>query len=609
MADLQETLAGNAELTADKITSQWLDAFAEAAGDSDGGDIDRLFAADAWWRDLLALSWDFRTLHGREQIRAFLGGRGDQFRITQSAVAHSPEPQRIEREPGSEYIESFITFETVHGTGRGIVRLVADDDGVWRAWTLLLALQNLQGHPQARGATRPVRLPISAEARPGETWRSWRQRKSEFVDEEPAVLVLGSGHGGLMVAANLGMFGVPTLVIEKNPRVGDNWRNRYSSLVLHDPVWLDHLPGMPFPETWPVHTPKDKLGDWLEMYASAMELNVWTSTEVVGAAYDDDARQWAVSVRRADGAVRTVHPNHIVLATGVHGEPNIPEIPGRNDFRGQVVHSGAYTGAGTRTGMKAVVIGAGNSGHDIAEHLCASGADVTLVQRSSTYVMSQKSALSTLYEPLYHEGGPALADADLLLASFPYRLALQRSVRQTEIIAELDRELLDGLVSAGFHLDMGIGGAGAISKTLSGGGPGGYYMDVGCSQLIIDGKIKMTHAGVERFTTAGVAFDDGSELAADTVVLATGYKSMRETARRILGADSADRCGPVWGLNDEGELQGMWRNSGHPGLWFMGGSVYIARFYSHYLSLQIHAIEQKVAQHPVDPVRFSEAAS
>jgi cation diffusion facilitator CzcD-associated flavoprotein CzcO len=248
--------------------------------------------------------------------------------------------------------------------------------------------------------------------------------------------------------------------------------------------------------------------------------------------------------------------------------------------------------------MKAVVIGAGNSGHDIAEHLCTSGADVTLVQRSSTYVMTQKSALSTLYEPLFHEGGPALADADLLLASFPYRLALQRSVHQTAIMAELDRELLDGLISAGFRLDMGIDGAGAISKTLSASGPGGYYLDVGCSQLIVDGKIKITHARVERFTAAGVAFDDGSELAADIVVLATGYKSMRETARRILGADAADQCGPVWGLNDEGELQGMWRNSGHPGLWFMGGSLYIARFYSRYLALQIHAIEQKAIPHP-----------
>jgi len=81
-------------------------------------------------------------------------------------------------------------------------------------------------------------------------------------------------------------------------------------------------------------------------------------------------------------------------------------------------------------------------------------------------------------------------------------------------------------------------------------------------------------------------------------VFATGYKNMRESARRLFGNEVAHRCGPLWGLNSEGEINSMWRNSGHPGFWFMGGPLYIARFYSRYLALQIQAVERGIFTHP-----------
>ena len=579
---------------ATSIAGQWLRDFTRAMDSVDLGAVELLFLSDGWWRDLLSVTWDFRTLHGMEAIQE-IAKCGTDAGLTKFALTKGKTPQVVSRDPSPESIEAFFDFETRVGQGRGVVRLTLDVDGMWKAWTLLTTLQDLHGHEQARRTHRPAHVPENG-ASPGDNWSDWRQRASEFTQSEPQVVVVGSGHGGLAVAANLSLFGIDTLIIEQNARIGDNWRMRYHSLVLHDPIWADHLPYLPFPESWPVHTPKDKLADWLELYAVAMDLNFWTGTQILDSSYDDARNVWTLQVRRSDGTVRTLHPAHVVLATGVHGETQVPQFEGMKNFGGRLLHSSEYTGGDLSPGTRAIVVGAGNSGHDIAEDLHRSGADVTLIQRSSTYVMTQKNGLPTLFGSLFYEGGPPVEDADLLGASFPYSLALERAVHQTRVIADMDRDLLEGLKRAGFRTDLGINGGGGLSKILF--GPGSYYLDVGCSQLIADGKVKVAHASVERLTETGIIFDDGARLDADIVVFATGYKSMRETARRLFGDELADRCDPLWGLNSEGEINSMWRNSGHPGFWFMGGPLYIARFYSRYLALQIQALERGIFIHP-----------
>ena len=102
----------------------------------------------------------------------------------------------------------------------------------------------------------------------------------------------------LALGARRRQHGVPALIVEKNARPGDSWRKRYKSLCLHDPVWYDHLPYIKFPENWPVFSPKDKIGDWLEMYAKVMELNFWGAAEAKRASYDATTQTWAVEVER-----------------------------------------------------------------------------------------------------------------------------------------------------------------------------------------------------------------------------------------------------------------------------------------------------------------------
>ncbi len=370
-------------------------------------------------------------------------------------------------------------------------------------------------------------------------------------------------------------------------RIGDNWRKRYHSLTLHNEVHVNHLPYLPFPPTWPTYIPKDMLANWFEAYVDAMELNFWTGTELTGGSYDEQRRQWSVTLRRSDGSERVMHPRHLIFATGVSSIPYTPDLPGLDAFAGTVVHSGDFKNAAQWKGRKALVLGSGTSGHDVAQELFSHGADVTLIQRSKTYVVSLAEAQSVY--AIYSEGIP-FEDCDLLAASFPYPV-LQRSYQlSTARGREVDKALLDALEKRGFRLHFGEDDTGFQMMYLRRGG--GYYFNVGCSDLIISGKIGLLqYADIDSFVAQGARLRDGRVLPADLLVLATGYKNQQETVRAYLGDAIADRIGPVWGFDDGGELRNMWRRTAQPGLWFTAGSLAQCRIFSRYLALQIKALE------------------
>ncbi|WP_181779400.1 flavin-containing monooxygenase [Pseudonocardia pini] len=579
MTDIAEPVRTSSQ--PEQLFRDWVDEFARALDSRDVDAVVRLFVDDGWWRDVVVLGWDLRTFHGAAALRGVLEERLALAGLTRFRLREGAEPTLVEASADTRWIQGFVEFDTGAGRGKGVVRLVPGIDGVWRAWTVMTALYELRGHELALADRRPVQ-----DRESGLTWAQRRQAAAAFEDE-PAVVVVGAGQSGLGIAAHLGLMGVRTLVLEKNPRVGDNWRNRYESLVLHDPVWADHFPFLPFPESWPVYTPKDKLADWMEGYAQTMELDVWTGAELLDSTYDDDTGRWTVRVRRPGGTERELHPAHVVLATGTLTEPNVPELPGAERYRGTLRHSSRHPGSDGWAGRKVVVVGACNSGQDIAKDLYEHDAEVTIVQRSPIYLMSQERGIPTLFAGLYEEGGPPTEDADLINLSLPIPLALQFGGETARAIGDLDRELLDGLTARGFQLDDGVSTGGLMGRALRRGG--GLVIDVGCSQLIVDGKIGLASGGVRELVETGVVLDDGTLLEADLVVLATGFANMRETARRLFGDAVADRCSPVWGLDDEGELNAIWRPSGHPGFWFTGGNLLLARIYSRYLAVQIAA--------------------
>ncbi|TVY17746.1 putative indole-3-pyruvate monooxygenase YUCCA1 [Lachnellula arida] len=601
IAEVPEISPANA-IDAHTVASKWISSINKTLNTSDFGEIPNLFLAGSYWRDQLCLSWNFHTLHGPEKIASILkdsktGSRIKWLDLDTSSALRSP-TAKLNDEGKVVEVQAFLTVVTDVGSGAGIVKLVPQK-GTWKAFTLFTFLKGIKGHEELVGKKRPVGVE-HGEHTSQKNWLDQRVDEGAFGEgDEPTVLILGAGQAGLTIAARLKMLGVKSLIIDRELNIGDNWRTRYHQLVLHDPIWFDHLPYLSFPETWPIFTPKDKLGDWFESYVKLLELNAWTQTSIKGSSWDDSTASWTVEVERIDNGkttTRTLHPKHVIQATGASGEANIPDIKGLSTFKGdRIVHSSKYTAAKPSHGKnkRAIIVGCCNSGHDIAQNYHENGYAVTMVQRSSTFVVSAEMNVAGLI-PLYCEGSPPTEDSDIMNFGVPNPVVKKAGIDATIVQQEeLDRELLEGLEKAGFNLDRGPDGAGLWIKYLQKGG--GYYIDVGCSQLIIDGKIKVKQGQeIAEILPNGIKFADDEILEADEIVLATGYLNMRTQCRRIFGSEVADRVKDVWGFDEEGETRTLWRKSGHPGFWFMAGNLALCRFYSRPLALQIKGLVEGI---------------
>ena len=582
-----------------KKLSDLLDTFGSALA---SGDIDTAvgcFQEDCYWRDLVTFTWNIRTMEGRDQIRAMLESQLDAARPSNWRIAEGEDATETDG-----LIEGWISFETGVARGYGHIRL---KNG--RIWTLLTTMAELKGHEEKAGFTRP----LGAKHGHGKDRKSWKEERDDEIAElgfsrQPYTVIIGGGQGGIALGARLRQLGVPTIIVERNERPGDSWRKRYKSLCLHDPVWYDHLPYLDFPKNWPVFAPKDKIGDWLEMYTNVMELNYWSSTTAKSAQYDEKAGEWTVVVERG-GKEITLRPKQLVLATGMSGKMNLPKFKGQDIFKGEQQHSSQHPGPEKYRGKKVVVIGSNNSAHDICAALWEGGADVTMVQRSSTHIVKSGTLMDIGLGPLYSEqavaNGMTTRKADLIFASLPYRIMHEFQIPLYEQMRERDKAFYDALEKVGFMHDWGDDGSGLFMKYLRRGS--GYYIDVGACDLVIDGSIKLKSgkgAAVQELTETGVKFADGTELPADLVVYATGYGSMNGWAADLISQEVADKVGKVWGLGSdttkdpgpwEGEQRNMWKPTQQEALWFHGGNLHQSRHYSQYLALQLKARQEGIA--------------
>ena len=575
--------------TSETIANHWLARFEKALAEPDDILLETLFHPDSHWRDVLALTWHIRTVSGLDAILRALKAHVARANPSDFRTdPHRTAPRLVTR-AGTNAFEAIFRFETDEGRGSGVLRLTPDasDGNTPKAWTLLTALDEIKGFEEQVGRSRPTGESYSRDFR-GPNWLDLRKSAAEYVERDPVVLVVGGGQAGLSIAARLTQLQVDTLIVDREQRIGDNWRNRYHALTLHNQVHVNHLPYMPFPPNWPAYLPKDKVAGWFESYVESMELNYWTATEFRGGTYNETEERWSVPLHRADGTKRELRPRHIVMATGVSGIPNLPDIPTLRNFGGKILHSSQYGDGEAWKGKSALVIGTGNSGHDIAQDLYSSGAKVTLVQRSPTLIVNIEPSAQLPYA-LYDEG-PPLEDCDLITMSIPLQLSRKSHRLLTEQARKLDKKLLDGLERVGFKLDFGEDGTGWQFKYLTRGG--GYYFNVGCSDLIVEGEIGLVQfSDITGFVAEGARTRTGDTLAADLIVLATGYKGQEVLVCKLFGEDVAARVGPIWGFGDEQELRNMFTRSAQSGLWFIAGSFAQCRIYSKYLALQIKACE------------------
>jgi cation diffusion facilitator CzcD-associated flavoprotein CzcO len=569
--------------------TRWLADFEKALSSSDKAALEGLFRPDAHWRDLVALTWRVKTVSGSSSLIQEITSHGHAAGARGFEIDSRRTPPRQVTRAGTKAIEAIFRFETDRVRGQGVLRLIPEGD-MYKCWTLLTAADEIKGYEESVGRRRPKGEAYSREFR-GPNWLDLRKQSISYADRDPAVLVVGGGHAGLSIAARLRQLNIDTLIVDRNKRVGDNWRNRYHALTLHNQVQVNHLPYMPFPPSWPTYIPKDKLANWFEAYAESMELDFWTATEFAGATCDSGV--WTVALRQPGGKTRTLRPRHIVMATGVSGIPHRPDIPSLKNFKGQVVHSHEYQEATDWSGRNTMVIGTGNSGHDIAQDLYSNGAHVTLVQRSPTLIVNIEPSAQLPYA-LYDEGIP-LEDCDLIAASMPMPVQKQAHRIMTAKGRQMDKPLLDALSRAGFKLDV-EDDTGWQFKYLTRGG--GYYFNVGCSELIVEGKIPVRQfSDIDTFVPEGARMRSGELIPAQLIVLATGYLGLEHLVRKLFGDAVADRVGPVWGIDEEQqELRNMWMRTGQPGLWFIAGSFAQCRIYSKYLALQIKAAEEGLIQ-------------
>jgi Flavin-binding monooxygenase-like len=585
----QQVIEKNAVQSERALVEQWLDKLNVALHSGSTASAAALFAADSHWRDVLAFTWSLTPSEGPEAIATLIVAKQATTKARGFAIAEGRKPPRQVTRTGLDLIEGIFQYETEIGRGFGVVRLMSSDPT--KAFQLLTNLDELKGHEEKIGKRRPTGAAYSRNFG-GTNWKDQRLASERYDDREPTALVVGGGQAGITVAAALNHLGVDTLVIDRLPRVGDCWRTRYHSLALHNPIEFNHLPYMPFPPNWPTYVPKDMLADWFEAYVMAMEINFWTSTELKSASYDEHdgaTGRWTAVLRNpADGSERTVRPKHLLFANGLVGAPNIPDLPGLKDFKGDLMHTAAFSNGANWRGKKALVLGTGSSGHDVAQDLHANGVDTTLIQRGATMVLSIHPSAKLTYG-VYDS--VSLDDGDLFVTANTLPVLKRNLKTITARMVDLDRKLIDALLARGFKWHDGEDhlGHNMMIRTRY----GGYNLDAGCSELIVKGEVGLLqYEDIERFAPGGALLKDGTLKPADLIVLGTGFVEQAVVVKQLLGVAMAQKIGPVWGLGPDGEMNNMWKRTAQKGLWFVGGSFANCRIYSRVVALQIKAVEE-----------------
>jgi len=561
---------------------KWMNEFERVVAAQDRNGFGALLSDPCYWRDLVALTWDTQQLYGEDAIADGLLAAAQDRQIRSIRLdPNRPAPKALESGGAAEF---FLTFETRIGRCRAFVSGLLDDASAtgFRAKLISTDLVEmfLETPPQSQKMERYGYDP----AHPGETWAQARERLSA-TRTDPEVLVVGCGEWGASIAAELDRVGVPNLVIDAGQRGGGSWRNRYDSLALHTPLVRNNLPILHFPETFPAYLSKDQWADWIELYIKAMDINVWFETRLSNAVYDQETQLWEARLAMPDGSERVIKARHIVLAVGIGGSARIPNLPGLADFAGPIVHSSEFKNGASYRDKKVLVVGVSTSGHDIALDLYHHGAQVSMGQRSPATVCdiatAQVAFNSTSTVPLDEADQRSLANLT--------RPIIEEFLREyTKKTDELDRELHEGLRRAGMRVDAGENEYGWLYKTYT--QLAGYYLNVGCSEVIVEGGITvMQMAEFEKFVPQGVRLHNGEIAEFDAIIMATGFESHSTVIETLMGAEVAEKVGKVGGFGDDGETRNLCRPTGQEHLWIGFGGIIDARKYAKVLAFQIKA--------------------
>jgi putative flavoprotein involved in K+ transport len=348
----------------------------------------------------------------------------------------------------------------------------------------------------------------------------------------PDALVIGAGPGGLAAAAALRRRGLRPLVVERAENLGASWRAHYDRLHLHTTRRLSALPGLPIPRAYGRWVGRDDVVRYLEQYAEHHDLDIATGIEVQRVDRADQAGGgWELP---ATGG-RVLTSAVVVVATGHNHTPYIPDWPGRDTFDGELLHASAYRNASPYAGRDVLVVGVGNTGAEIAVDLAEGGAGrVRLAVRTAPHILRRSTA-----------GWPAQASG-ILCRRLPTGVV-------DRIAPYIERAGVPDLAEFGLpRPDSGL-----YSRVREGAIP---VQDVGLVAAVRSRRVEPV-AAVERFDGGKVHLADGTDIGAEVVVAATGYRRGLEPLVGHLGVlDGRGR--PV--------VHGARTPAGAPGLYFTG---------------------------------------
>ncbi|KAM3416797.1 hypothetical protein BST61_g8388 [Cercospora zeina] len=491
------------------------------------------------WRDILALTDTFRTFYSAD---------------TTSAC----------------WLEFDVTFTTrdegLLGNGAGIVSVMRADDGTWKVWMLRTWLENYEahGHPDDINAIEPA-----------------SQINSDDAIYEAAII--GGGHGGLGVAGRLTALHISNILFDERPQIGDSWAHRYDSAKWHTIREYGNLPfGRTFDETDPNLVPAKRIASAYKDWAIKHGLNVRPGTHIQNAKWDRASEIWSIT----DG--KTVwQAKNLILCLGPGAKtPASPDWASQeaiqaSGYQGTILHSVNYHNPKGFEGKRGIVVGTANTAHDVAEDMADLKMDVTMVQRNPTFVLPGEW-LCLAHGKDYNLNKPTHI-ADREQATLPGKVSRELVNRNIHFLIKRNPKRFDDLENAGFCLER----FGDLLTNLA-FRFGGHYIDVGSCQRIVDGAIKVKQGAITGLTKEGLRFEDGTELNADLIVLATGFRhDLRKDAAEIVGSEVAEQMDEFYGADSEGETRGYYRFAGHPHLYYGGGEVRSSRFYSQFLALQI----------------------
>jgi putative flavoprotein involved in K+ transport len=343
------------------------------------------------------------------------------------------------------------------------------------------------------------------------------------------IVVLGAGPAGLAVGAMLRQHGLDPLLVDRADSVGSTWRHHYDRLHLHTARWLSHLPGLRMPRSYGRFVARADVVDYLETYAAHHQLRLALGTTV--RRIERAGAGWRLVC--SDGEIEAAY---VVVATGGNNAPVLPDWPGRDGFRGELVHASAYRNPTPYVGRDVLVVGGGNTAAEIAVDLVERGARRVrmAVRTPPNIVRLQVGGLpSQLVTVLVRRLPPAVVD---------------------RLIRTVQRVTIPDL--AGFGLPRAA--EGVYTRIVRDNQI--PILDVGIIDAVRHGKVEVV-AAVTGFDGGDVLLADGSRITPDAVIVGVGYKPGLEPLVGHLGV-----------LRDDGRpvVTGARTVDGVPGMWFTG---------------------------------------